>query len=85
MSIASVPDESAALHVLTVFGWVIAAILLWLSLHARDANSMGFIEQAIAISMLFGALLVFVGTKAKHPGWVGLLGVAVLVWLGPAA
>jgi hypothetical protein len=75
----------ASWHVLTVFGCAFAAVLLWLSIDARGASSMGFIEQAIAISMLFGSVLVFVGTKGRHPGWLGLLGVAVLVWLGRAA
>jgi hypothetical protein len=72
----------ASWHVLTVFGWGIASILLWLSLHPSGTSSTGFIEHAIAISMLCGSVLVFVGTKARHPGWAGLLGVAVLVWLG---
>jgi hypothetical protein len=74
----------ASWHVLTVFGWGIAGILVWLSLHSSGACSAGFVENAIAISMLCGAMLVFVGTKARHPGWAGLLGVAVLVWLGCA-
>jgi len=72
----------ASWHVLTVFGWGIASLLLWLSLHSSGTGSAGFIAQAAAASMLCGSALVFVGTKARHPGWAGLLGVAVLVWLG---
>lgn len=74
----------ASWHVLTVFGWSAASILLWLSLESAPPNTQGFVSRAISISMLVGAALVFVGTKAKHPGWVGLLGVAVLAWLGHA-
>jgi hypothetical protein len=34
--------------------------------------------------MLLGSAFVFVGTRARHPGWAGLLGVAVLIWFGKA-
>ena len=72
----------ASWHVLTVFGWCIASILLWLSLPSSSTSSAWFIEQAIIIAMLAGSALVFIGTKARHPGWAGLLAVAVFVWLG---
>ena len=72
----------ASWHVLTVFGWGIGSILLWSSLYSSGSSLAAFIEIAVVISMLCGSVLVFVGTKARHPGWVGLLGVAVLVWLG---
>jgi hypothetical protein len=76
----------ASWHVLTVLGWGMAAILVWLSLSDSRGADDGVIEQAIgqaiAISMLAGSLLVLIATKARHPGWIGLLGVAVLVWLG---
>src|SRR5438105_3016922 len=67
----------ASWHVLTVFGWCIAAILLKLSLPSTSASSAWFIGQAFVVAMLAGGMLVFIGTKARHPGWVGLLGVAV--------
>lgn len=72
----------ASWHVLTVFGWCFAAILLWLSLPSSSTSSAWFIERAIVIAMLVGSALVFIGTKARHPGWAGLLAVAVFVWLG---
>ena len=72
----------ASWHVLTVFGWCIASILLWLSLPSSSTSSAWFIEQAVIIAMLVGSALVFIGTKARHPGWAGLLAVAVFVWLG---
>ncbi len=74
----------ASWHVLTVFGWGIAAILLWLSRNPAAARDAEFIERAIAVSMVVGSALIFVATKARHPGWAGLLGVAILVWLGRA-
>ncbi len=75
----------ASWHVLTVFGWCIAAVLLWLSLPSSNPSSALFIEQAIVFSMLAGSALVLLGTRARHPGWVGLLAVAVFVWLGRAS
>jgi hypothetical protein len=75
----------ASWHVLTVFGWGFASILLWLSLPSINERSQPITEFVIIIAMLIGAMFVFVGTKAKHPGWIGLLGVAILVWLGRAS
>ena len=72
----------ASWHVLTVFGWCIASILLWLSLPSSSTSSARFIEQAVIVAMLAGSALVFIGTKARHPGWAGLLAVAIFVWLG---
>ena len=72
----------ASWHVLTVFGWCIASILLWLSLPSSSTSSAWFIEQAVIIAMFAGSALVFIGTKARHPGWAGLLAVAVFVWFG---
>lgn len=72
----------ASWHVLTALGWFIGAVLCWLSLSRSDSESFAFIESGIIIAMLVGSAFVLVGTRGKHPGWVGLLGVAVLVWLG---
>jgi hypothetical protein len=74
----------ASWHIVTVFGWGIAAILLWLA-QAPPSSAHAFVANAIVISTLLAALLVLVGTRARHPGWAGLLGVAALTWLGVAA
>ncbi len=72
----------ATWHVVTVFAWCFAAVLIHLSFPSASGTSNGFVVQAIALAMLAGSALVLIGTQARHPGWVGLLGVAVLVWLG---
>ena len=72
----------ASWHLVTVMGCCIAACLIWLSLPTSELQSPVYLQQAIIIAMLVSAALVAIGTKARHPGWVGLLGVAVLVWLG---
>lgn len=68
-------------HITTAMGWGIAAVLFWLGTHEAQRGALAFIEQVIVLSMLASSALVLVGTKAKHPGWIGLLGVAVLVAL----
>jgi hypothetical protein len=73
----------ASWHVLTALGWGMGAILLWLALPSSNANP--FIAHAVVTSMLVGAAFVAIGTRGRHPGWVGLLGVAALVWLGRVA
>jgi hypothetical protein len=72
----------ATWHVVTVFGWAMAALLLWLAREAAAGRSYAVVEQAIAVAMLAGAALVLFATRGRHPGWAGLLGVAVLVWWG---
>lgn len=74
----------ASWHIVTVFGWCIGAVLLRLSLPAATAGLAGFVAFAFAIAALAGSALVFIGTRARHPGWVGLLAITVCVWLGGA-
>ena len=75
----------ASWHVLTVLGWAFGAVLLQLAYPSDEHAIRTFTEQAIVFAFLAGALLVLVGTKGKHPGWVGLLGVAALTWFARAA
>jgi hypothetical protein len=72
----------ASWHVVTVLGWCLAAVLLWLSRTATSSNLPWFLGLAVIFAMLFSSALVFIGTKAKHPGWIGLLVVAIFVWFG---
>ena len=69
----------ASWHVVTVFGFALAAVLLRLwqvpSLDLRP-----FLIGTISSAMAFAALLVLVATKGRHPGWLGLLGIAVMTW-----
>jgi hypothetical protein len=67
----------ATWHLATIFGWGLGAILLHYS--TPSANHQAFIENTILFSMFSGALLVLIGTKGKHPGWVVLLTVAILL------
>ena len=68
----------ASWHVLSVFGLVLAALLI----HRAFGPGPSWVPPAIAIAMVLASALVGFGTKGKHLGWGGLLGVAVLTVLG---
>jgi hypothetical protein len=72
----------ASWHIVTVFGWALGAILLRIAFPSTDYVLDVFVKHTIVISMLVSSFLVLIGTKGMHPGWLGLLCVAVLTWLG---
>ncbi|MCR2806852.1 hypothetical protein [Paenibacillus soyae] len=72
----------ASWHALTVFGWGLALLLLWLARHSNHDGTYLLLVHIVAVSMLAGSALIFIGTKGKHPGWAGLLIVAILSWMG---
>ena len=75
----------ASWHVVTVLGWCLAALLIWLALPTSSAVAQLPVARAVSGSMLVSSILVLVGTKGKHPGWLGLLGVAILTAIGSYA
>ena len=74
----------ATWHLASVFGWAFAGILLRLAI-APEGSPSAMIVGAIVFANLAGSLLVLIGTKGKHPGWIALLLVAVLTWFGASA
>lgn len=72
----------ATWHIVTVMGWCVAATLFWLALPTSRNQAQSFVTAAVLASTLASSLLVLVGTKGKHPGWAGLLGVAILITMG---
>ena len=68
----------ASWHVVTLFGWAMGAVLLQRA--TTDTPLDPWLAQSIAASMFGGSLLVLIGTRGRHPGWIGLLAVALLVW-----
>jgi hypothetical protein len=75
----------ASWHALTALGWAMAAVLLLLASEPVLTGLHNSLLNIIAVGMVVSAALVFFGTRARHPGWIGLLAVAVLIWLGAAA
>lgn len=71
----------ATWHLATVLGWAFAGVLLQLAIAPQDQSLKAFVVNAICLAYLGGGLLVLVGTKGRHPGWIALLIVAVLTWI----
>ncbi len=72
----------ASWHLVTVMGWCIAAGLFELALPSSIHLVQSIAPKAVVSSMLASSFLVLIGTKGKHLGWVGLLGVAILTAFG---
>lgn len=72
----------ATWHLASVFGFAFAGILL--SLANGTAAPDATIINPLICGFIGGSGLVLVATRGKHPGWIGLLAVAVLTYLGSA-
>lgn len=75
----------ASWHIVTLLGWLLATALIWLAGLQVPVPNQGLVISAVSLATLASAALVFVATKARHPGWLGLLGVSVLAWLSQYA
>lgn len=73
----------ATWHATTVFGLGFSAILFGAATGQVVLDEIT--SRAMVFSFLSGAALVLFATQGKHPGWAGLLAVALLVYLGSAA
>ena len=71
----------ATWHVATLFGWAFAGVLLQLALTPQASLVSLFLNATVA-AYAGGSLLVLVGTRGRHPGWIALAAVAALVWTG---
>lgn len=67
----------ATWHLATVFGWAFAFVLARVAFYPEIP-----ITESLAIAATAayggGALLVLVGTRGRHPGWIALGAVALL-------
>ncbi|MFY8044291.1 MAG: hypothetical protein ACOVOD_15335 [Rhodoferax sp.] len=72
----------ASWHVVTVLGCGIAAMLIWLAQPAQAPLAQSIVTQASIWALAASAALVLIGTKARHPGWLGLLAAAALTLAG---
>lgn len=65
-------------HVLTLMGWCVAAMLLALAQWpASDMTRV--VERMLSLAMLAGGVTVLFGTRGRHPGWVAMSLVALLI------
>ncbi len=72
----------ASWHLVSIFGFGFAAILIHASDPAAESAVLAYAVKTISIVMFISSLCVFSATKGKHPGWIGLLAVAALAWPG---
>ena len=73
----------ATWHLASVFGWAFAGLLLRLAFGHPAPSSL--IVSAIVFAYLGGAILVLIGTKGRHPGWIALSAVAILTLVAASA
>jgi hypothetical protein len=70
----------ATWHLASVFGWALAALLWQLAKDPDVALPARSVLSASAFGFVTGALLVLVGTRGRHPGWIALGAVGILSW-----
>lgn len=71
----------ATWHLASVFGWCLGGILVKISLEQSELNFgiTNFILTITMYAMFLASILVLVGTKGKHPGWIVLLIIGLLL------
>lgn len=73
----------ATWHTASVFGFGFSAVLFAAASGHTHLDSSTL--HAVIGAFFAASALVLIATKGKHPGWVGLLAVAVLVYLGSSS
>ncbi len=68
-------------HLVSVFGWGIAAVLFKLASLQQALPFAGYVKHVLVVTMLLGGALVLGGTRGRHPGWLVLLVIATLIWM----
>jgi hypothetical protein len=71
----------ASWHIVTVYAFAFSALLIKLAIASTRAEFKLFAVQTTIAALLASAMLVLVATKGKHPAWLGLLAVVLLLWL----
>jgi len=68
-------------HLVSFFGWGIAAILLRMSFPATAGEYVIFAKNTFVVTFFITAIYWFIGTRGKHPAWIILLLIGVLTWM----
>jgi len=69
----------ATWHIVSLFGFAIAALLFHYA--SSDDVLPNLIRYSLIIAMLLSSILVAFQTKGKHPGWIVLGIISVLLFL----
>lgn len=68
----------ASWHVLTLLGWCMAAMLAALAA-GPDSDMTRTLARIIGLGMSAGAMTVLIATRGRHPGWLAMSLVALLI------
>ena len=71
----------ATWHLASIFGWCIGAILIKIAV-MQNLEIVDFILNSIIYTMFLSSVLVLVGTKGKHPGWIVLFLIGIFILIG---
>jgi len=74
----------ATWHLSSFFGWCIGVFLIKISSDQKklDAEFIDFMINSTVLAMFASSLLVLIGTNGKHPGWIVLILIGILLILG---
>jgi len=72
----------ASWHVVSVLAWAVAALLVELGTGPAGGADPQRMLAWIVGALLASSALVGLGTRGRHPGWLGLLAVAALAGAG---
>lgn len=72
----------ATWHAVTALGWGMSLILLQLARSDQATAAQTNVLWWVISALLLSSALVALGTRWRHPGWIGLLLVAVLTAMG---
>ena len=72
----------ATWHLSSIFGFAFAAILIRFARVPAVSIETAYALNGIALGMICSAALVAFATRGKHPGWIGLLAIAILIFIG---
>jgi len=70
----------ATWHLATVFGLAMAVVLAQLAVDPQ-VPILRLVVSATVAAYAGGSILVLVGTRGRHPGWIALGLVAALTWI----
>ena len=70
----------ATWHLVSIMGAAFGVILIYAAQPLAQSELPRFVLITVFVTLVLSAALVLYATKGKHPGWIGLLGVALLTW-----
>lgn len=73
----------ASWHLASLLGWCIGIVIIGIAQDSSISTAQSdYFTHSISAGLIFSSLLVFIATKARHPGWVVLLIITLLLLLG---